>query len=326
MHKVEPMRSRYRCRFGVSAVDDDKIMVTGGEVSMGRATLSSCEIYTLKTKTWHDVTVMHRRRYCHTQVTLNNGMVMVCGGTVDNQESVMASVEIYSLKTNTWTEAAPMPEARWNHKAVVTNDGTVVVAGGLSHKFEGLSSNRLFLYNPKNDVWSTICVFDDWSVERVLTGSRNNTVSVILDKGLQLLVNYKKGVCGYTSDKAGVLAQGGGGDLVRRSSSVQYITNGQIRKFYTVYDAEDTHFMDFVFFVSGLFLIIDESPQLKGDPPVILVSDQAVLKWSRARHIDMNAGQRRKVVAIILSLLRGGFDTVEMVEGVLGELHSSEFA
>lgn len=319
------MRRRYRCRFGVSTVSGDRVVVTGGEVSMGQNTVASCEIYTLETKRWHDAAQMHHKRYCHAQVTLDNGTVLVCGGAVDNKESVLASVEIYLPKTNTWTEAAPMPEAKWNHKAVVANDGTVVVAGGFTQKFGGLSSNRLFLYDPKNDVWTAVCVYDCWSIERVLAGSTNDTVSVIIDKGGQLSVNYKKGVCRYTSDKASVLMQGPNGDLVRRSSSVQYVTNGQIRKFYTVYDTKDTHYINGVFFDSGLFIIIDESPQLKGDPPIILVSDQTVLKWSRARHINMNAGQRRKVAAIILSLFRAGFDSIEMVEGVIGELRASEF-
>lgn len=331
MHEIPPMLCRRRCRFGVSAMGDDTILVTGGEIAMGQSSVRSCEMYTLKSNRWRNVSPMRQSRFCHAQVTLNSGKVMVCGGDcLESLVSPITSVEIYSPKLDAWTTATPLPKPMWLHEAVVVPEGTVVVAGGITQKdaATGFKSLHVFLYDPKSDVWTTV-VFgalrgSDLIFKRFLLGC-GNTINITLSTGGQFLIDYRAGVVGRTSDKANIWAQGPGGDLALRNGKIQYVTNGQTRKHLsTGLDSKSIHFLDPVFLDNGLFVIFDTNRQLYGARTNIMISDTKVLRWSRGGHKHLRANKKRGAIAIILSLLRAGFDTAEMIEGILGELHMFE--
>jgi N-acetylneuraminic acid mutarotase len=83
--------------------------------------------------------------------TINSDNIYVIGG-FDKSGKVLGTVEVYNVKNNSWNTVAPLPQPV-HHAAATTFNGSVYVIGGYTNN-KWLPSANLFIYDPKNDIWT----------------------------------------------------------------------------------------------------------------------------------------------------------------------------
>jgi N-acetylneuraminic acid mutarotase len=125
------------------------VLVAGG---WNNGSLSSAELYDLKTGTWTTTSSMNTGRTWHTATLLLNGEVLVAGGYSYNNNtgvsSIVSSADLYNPKTGTWSATGTMSTTRNIHTATLLPSGKVLVAGGENNSFVPL--NSCDLYTPSN--------------------------------------------------------------------------------------------------------------------------------------------------------------------------------
>ncbi|XYH98161.1 Kelch repeat-containing protein [Sorangium sp. So ce1128] len=135
-------------------LQEDQVLVVGGEGEDRRATIDAVELYDPKTDAWITRASMGTARRSHSATLLRNGKVLVAGGVtgVGPSFALLYSAELYDPAADTWTSAARMNFARNGHAATCLPDGKVLVAGGASYD-AALGSAEI--YDPDTDKWTT---------------------------------------------------------------------------------------------------------------------------------------------------------------------------
>ena len=83
--------------------------------------------------------------------TIIDDHIYVIGG-FDKTGKVLDTVEVYNIETDSWKTVAPLPQPLHHAAATTFNDSLYVIGGYTNSNW--LPSNRLFIYDPKNDTWS----------------------------------------------------------------------------------------------------------------------------------------------------------------------------
>lgn len=139
--------SHARSRHAATALDDGRVLVTGGVDAAGRAQ-ASAEIWDAATGVWTEVAPMPEARAGHAAIALLDGRVLVFGG--DGTDTMLAEAALWTPTTDSWARAARMPRERVDFAAVRLDDGAVLVAGGRSA--QGWLQSAV-LYRPSRDAW-----------------------------------------------------------------------------------------------------------------------------------------------------------------------------
>jgi CHAP domain/Galactose oxidase, central domain/Kelch motif len=132
-----------------------RVLVTGGQPSLGSGANASAELYDPATNTWSPAQKMPSARTFHTATLLRaSGKVLVAGGQLSGASSASASAtaELYDDATNTWTAVPNMMSPRNLHTATWLNSGQVLVAGG-QPSLEARASASAELYDPASNTW-----------------------------------------------------------------------------------------------------------------------------------------------------------------------------
>jgi N-acetylneuraminic acid mutarotase len=88
-------------------------------------------------------------------VVEQSGKIYAIGGA-DPAARARDSNEMYDAETDSWTTLSPMPTPR-EHLAAVAIDALVYVVGGCSVQGQSLvNSNRLEVYTPALNRWTTL--------------------------------------------------------------------------------------------------------------------------------------------------------------------------
>ncbi|WP_437755995.1 kelch repeat-containing protein [Sorangium sp. So ce1389] len=134
-------------------LQDDQVLVVGGEPDVGRAPTDTVELYDPMTGAWTRRKSPGTARRSHSATLLRNGKVLVAGGAtiVGGSESLLYSAELYDPTADTWTSAASMNLARSGHAAALLPDGNVLVAGGVSYD-DALRNAEI--YDPDTNIWT----------------------------------------------------------------------------------------------------------------------------------------------------------------------------
>lgn len=136
------------------------VVIAGGrfdEASIN-TTLSSVEIYDLKSRTFTAGASMKRGRSRHTATWLQDiGKLLVVGG-MDRNQNAMSSCELYDPGTNTWSDSGELKFGRMYHSATrckIYGGDSVVVVGGYSTSNGLTVAQTSESYNPSTRKWSS---------------------------------------------------------------------------------------------------------------------------------------------------------------------------
>ena len=148
-----------RVSFTMCALDDGRILVTGGSVA-GRypnaQLTASAETYDPITGKFTPAASMRVPRHKHAAVLLDNGRVLIVGGS-DNRDwrGKMDSVEIYDPAALKFVAAGRMSEARFKLTNAIVRlpEGKVLIAGGAGHAeiFDPASQRFAVVAGPEMD-------------------------------------------------------------------------------------------------------------------------------------------------------------------------------
>ena len=136
---------------------DGSVLVVGGyndTTGTGSAndSLSSAELYSLRTRTWTLTGHLRTARSFHTATLLRSGQVLVAGG-YGPTGAPLASAEIYTPRTHRWTPTGAMTSAHAEGTATLLRDGRVLVAGGSTASARAVA--RVDLYDPHTGRWTS---------------------------------------------------------------------------------------------------------------------------------------------------------------------------
>ncbi|WP_437306850.1 kelch repeat-containing protein [Sorangium sp. So ce388] len=184
-HPVQPMSTGRRSHTA-TLLQDDQVLVVGGAVQAGEASVDTVEVYHPMTDTWVSRASMATARYLHSATRLLNGKVLVAGGLTEvaSSASLLYSAELYDPAADTWSPARPMNFARYGHAATLLADGKVLVAGGAPYD-AALGSAEI--YDPVIDTWTStgwMTAKDDWFLLS-MTLLHNGEVLAVGDTGAE---------------------------------------------------------------------------------------------------------------------------------------------
>lgn len=93
----------------------------------------------------------------HSVVADGNNIYVVGGVAYDENGnlSTINRVEVYDVVSESWGVAAPLPKPL-NHVNIASLGGKIYSLGGLSAGMNWEAVNSSYVYNPLNDVWTTI--------------------------------------------------------------------------------------------------------------------------------------------------------------------------
>jgi hypothetical protein len=125
---------------------DGDVLVTGGNMPGGGASLASAELYDPATGKWTATGPMTGARFGATATTLPDGTVLATGGcsTCSNQPA-LASSEIFD--GSFWVPVNSMTQPRVFQTATLLPGGTVLAAGG-GQSYDGAASSTAELFTP----------------------------------------------------------------------------------------------------------------------------------------------------------------------------------
>ena len=137
-------------RYGHTAtlLDDGRVLIAGGNASLGPAQLDTAEIYDPVSDSFELTGKLSKKKSGHTATLLKNGKVLIAGGT--DYYSAFSNAELFDPKTGKFTSTGDLTQARWEHTAVLLQDGTVLLIGGI----DNISTAEI--YNPATESFSQI--------------------------------------------------------------------------------------------------------------------------------------------------------------------------
>jgi len=159
---------------------NNKTLTCGG--SDGNATLASCELFDMGSRTWKPAGAMNYPRARHTATLLPNGRVLAAGGEINSSTHSVKYAEIYYPDTDKWIMVSSMVFARSNHTATLLPDGNVLMAGG--DTINGYS-NTSELFISSSTYWNT--------VGNLATGGRAEHTATLLKNGNVLITGGTSG-------------------------------------------------------------------------------------------------------------------------------------
>jgi N-acetylneuraminic acid mutarotase len=139
--------------FGFVAANG-KLYIVGGYIGGGFSPVRSVFELSSQNNEWNRKADIPTRRGAHAVVELD-GKIYAIGGA-DAAGRALNSNERYDPETDSWTTLAPMLTPR-EHLAAAVIDSLIYVVGGRSAQPQGLvNSNRLEVYTPTLDRWTTL--------------------------------------------------------------------------------------------------------------------------------------------------------------------------
>lgn len=130
--------------FGISALNDGRVLVAGGNASgsnLGGGGVTAVDIYDPASDRFVAAASLNFGRSLHAQVTLRDGRVAVIGGAQN-------TAEIFDPTANRWTVAAgTLPTTLKDMKAFELFDGRVFVAGG-QNTATGVTTDATWYFDP----------------------------------------------------------------------------------------------------------------------------------------------------------------------------------
>jgi kelch-like protein 10 len=113
---------------------------------------NTCYCFNAVTKTWREVSPMHKKRFM-LSVAVLDGLVYAMGGCEDySRTGIFESAERYDCRTNRWSMIAPMNEKRARASAATLNGKVYIVGGYNGKKF----MNSAEVYDPEVNQWTLI--------------------------------------------------------------------------------------------------------------------------------------------------------------------------
>jgi len=165
-----------------AVVMDGKMYVAGGrDPDISHSDLDTMEVFDDVTQRWYLTRARLSEGRTAFQLLAVSGKLYALGGWSNHKFS--NTVEEYDPIPDEWRRASEMnPRAKFG--SVVTSDGSVYVVGGLKGLDLGQQTNRVEVYNPKNNSWSdplpplsvisgpvrATLVVEDESIPPILTG------------------------------------------------------------------------------------------------------------------------------------------------------------
>ncbi len=114
---------------------DGTVLIAGGQSTSAAfaPNLSSAEVYTPGTGTFHAVGNLSIPRSRFTATLLSNGTVLIAGGLNCTNAGCVAAdtAEIYNPASQTFTPTGSMTIGRYAHTATLLKDGRVLITGGV---------------------------------------------------------------------------------------------------------------------------------------------------------------------------------------------------
>lgn len=140
-----------RQSFGITALNDGRILITGGNPTgnnLGGSGVTAVDLYDPATNEFQAVASMHQGRALHAQVTLRDGRVVVIGGA-------QKTAEIYDPKKDTWTVLADeLPTTLKDNKAFEMPDGQIFLAAG-QNTVDGVTTDATWYLDPNSGKLTT---------------------------------------------------------------------------------------------------------------------------------------------------------------------------
>jgi hypothetical protein len=139
-----------RQSFGITRLNDGRILITGGNASgnnLGGTGVTAVDIYDPATNSFKAAASLNSGRALHAQVTLKDGRVVVVGGAQND-------AEIYDPVGNTWTASTDrLPAGIKDMKAFELFNGKVFIAAG-QNPTDGLTTDATWFFDPKTTRFS----------------------------------------------------------------------------------------------------------------------------------------------------------------------------
>lgn len=139
-----------RANHAAILLDDDRVMVIGGQSGYAVSVLSSTEFFDPATDSWTLGPSMHTPRYDFPHVRLSDGRILVAGGRGSGKRD-LRDAELYDPRTGSWSATGALTEARSSHAMALLPDGRVLAAGGY---LDGLTLASCEIYDPDTESWS----------------------------------------------------------------------------------------------------------------------------------------------------------------------------
>lgn len=135
-----------RQSFGISALNDGRVLITGGNQQGNRldgSGVTAVDIYDPATNKFRAVAALHQGRALHAQLTLRDGRVVVIGGA-------QKTAEIYDPEKVAWTLLpGALPTTLKDTKAFETPDGRIFLAAG-QNTVDGLTTDATWFLDPNS--------------------------------------------------------------------------------------------------------------------------------------------------------------------------------
>jgi len=143
VYELGAMR-RERTNAALALVDDNRVLIVGGEPPMGSAAYATAELFSIDQRKGRELPLTCPRR-SPVAIRLLDGRILIAGGGT-------RAAEIFDPETNMTSHLAPMSTERTAADAALLGDGRVVVIGGLMKPGPAVAE----VYDPARDVWSKL--------------------------------------------------------------------------------------------------------------------------------------------------------------------------
>ncbi len=193
-----------RLGFTATALNNGKILVVGGQDSLGNV-LDTAELYDPATRKFIAVTnTMSDRRMFHTSTLLLSGKVLVAGGATNLSGDTTNSADIYDPASNSFTPATfPMDHQRAAHTATLfvagPMAGKVLITGGVGGSSFFFKDSSAEIYDPASQEFTLLSSF--------MNEPRSLHTATLLEDGSVLLAG---GFNGSVALSGGVLSGASG--------------------------------------------------------------------------------------------------------------------
>lgn len=143
----------HRIAYGLVALADGRILVTGGEGHTRNSqlvSLSECSLYDSTSEHWTVTGSLRTPRSRRLEpLLLENGKVLLAGGAGREQFS-LASSELFDPVSETWEKTGSLQEARVGHRLFKLKNGVLAIAG---HSADGRPLRSCEFYDPTTGNW-----------------------------------------------------------------------------------------------------------------------------------------------------------------------------
>ncbi|MRG98492.1 Kelch repeat-containing protein [Polyangium spumosum] len=138
----------------LSPLQENRIMVIGGNPEGPSAASATTEIFDPTTETWSMGPTMNEPRDDASVSALPHGRVLVAAGRVDANNTTN-SAELYDPITHSWDYTAPIQTFRLLSSATRMLDDRVLVAGGLTFGADsvGPATTNVRIFDPVTESW-----------------------------------------------------------------------------------------------------------------------------------------------------------------------------